>query len=232
MRAESIAGLRTVKVSSSNAPLGAVVVLHGYAMAPEDLASFAESIGIAAAFYLPEGPLDAEPSGRAWWPVDEERRARAIERGPRDLHGEHPPGAAAARRLLRCVLAEVRGRHDGLPLVLVGFSQGGMLACDTVLRGGATVSGLALLSSSRISADEWAPLASRFAGLPILISHGSDDLDLAYCAGEALRDLCIAGGGEVTWVPFQGRHEIPLVVWRALRKFLRRSIDPQSAGAP
>jgi predicted esterase len=24
----------------------------------------------------------------------------------------------------------------------------------------------------------------------------------------------------VTWVPFDGGHEIPLIVWRALRKFL------------
>ena len=64
------------------------------------------------------------------------------------------------------------------------------------------------------------PLASRFGGLPILVSHGTDDPDLAFRAGEALRDLCASGGGEVTWVPFEGGHEIPLVVWRAVRKLV------------
>ena len=217
---EFIAGLPTLVVSMDRAPRATVVVLHGYAMRPEDLAPFAESIGVPAAFYLPEGPLDAEPAGRAWWPVNQERRTLAMQTGPRDLHDEHPAGAAAARGLLIGVLAEVGRRHAGLPVVLVGFSQGGMLACDALLRDQPAVAGLALLSSSRISADEWIPLASRFAGVPILVSHGTDDPDLSFHAGEALRDLCASGGSDVTWVPFQGRHEIPLVVWRALRKFL------------
>ncbi|MGE5183235.1 MAG: hypothetical protein ACM31C_14295 [Acidobacteriota bacterium] len=30
-----------------------------------------------------------------------------------------------------------------------------------------------------------------------------------------------AGGAHVTWLPFDGGHELPLVVWRGLRKFLR-----------
>ena len=217
---ESIAGLRTLVVSMDRAPRITVVVLHGYAMRPEDLAPFAESIGVPAAFYFPEGPLDAEPAGRAWWPVDQERRTVAMQAGSRDLHDEHPAGAAAARGLLTRVLAEVGRRHAGLPVVLVGFSQGGMLACDALLRDRPAIAGLALLSSSRISVDEWIPLASRFAGVPILVSHGRDDPDLSFHAGEALRDLCASGGGDVTWVPFQGRHEIPLVVWRALRMFL------------
>ena len=220
----SIAGLRTLVVSGSDAPRLVVVVLHGYAMRPEDLAPFAASIGVPASFYLPEAPLEAEPSGRAWWPIDQERRSRAMAHGSRDLHGEHPSGAGAARALVMRVLAEVGHRHAGLPLVLVGFSQGGMLACDMLVRDGPVVAGLALLSASRISADEWIPLASRFAGLPILVSHGTDDPDLAFGAGEALRDLCISGGGEVVWVPFQGGHEIPMVAWRAIRKFLGRLV--------
>jgi predicted esterase len=97
-----------------------------------------------------------------------------------------------------------------------------MLACDLVLRERPVIAGLALLSSSRISADEWAPLAPGLGGLPVVVSHGTEDPDLAFRAGEALRDMCISGGADVTWVPFEGEHGIPLVVWRALRKLLRR----------
>lgn len=224
---ESIAGLQTIVVSIEDLPRVVVVLLHGYGMSPEDLVPFTESLGVPGWFYTIEGPLHAEGLGRAWWPIDQERRARALEAGPRDLHEEHPPGARPARARLTGFLAEVRRRHPGLPIVLVGFSQGGMLALDTVLRERSPISALALLSASRISADEWEPLGSRLAGLPILVCHGTNDPDLAFEAGEALRDFCASRGGDVTWIPFPGGHEIPLIVWRALRKLLLRLQAPQ-----
>ena len=42
----------------------------------------------------------------------------------------------------------------------------------------------------------------------------------AFAAGEALRDFHRNSGARVTWQPFDGGHEIPLVVWRTLRRFL------------
>lgn len=223
---ERIGGLRTVVMRVAQEPRVAVIMLHGYAMHPEDLAPFAESMGVPGVFYFPEAPLAAETTGQAWWPIDQERRASAIAAGPRDLAEEHPPGAAAARALLRQVITEVKKRHAVCPLVLVGFSQGGMLALDTVLRDRPQISALALLSSSRISAKEWAPLSSQLAGLPILLSHGTHDPDLSFHAGEALRDMCIAAGATVAWAPFEAQHEIPLVVWRSLRKLLAGVIPP------
>ena len=44
--------------------------------------------------------------------------------------------------------------------------------------------------------------------------------DLAFTAGTALRDCLVASGADVTWQPFDQGHEIPLVVWRTLKKFL------------
>jgi len=55
--------------------------------------------------------------------------------------------------------------------------------------------------------------------LPVLVSHGTHDPDLAFSAGEALRDFFRSSGARVTWQPFEGGHEIPLIVWRALRRF-------------
>ena len=54
----------------------------------------------------------------------------------------------------------------------------------------------------------------------MLVSHGTHDTDLAFAAGEALRDFHRNSQARVTWQPFDGGHEIPLVVWRALRRFL------------
>jgi phospholipase/carboxylesterase len=215
-----IAGMRTLVVGPED-PVGLfVVMLHGYAMVPEDLSPFARSIGVHARFFLPEGPEVASPSGRGWWDIDQAARTRALESGPRDLYLEHPVGAPAARTRLIEFLEEIRRRWGEHPVALVGFSQGGMLACDTVLREHPRVAALALLSSSRIAADEWRPLAQRVRGLPVLVSHGQKDSDLAFAAGERLRDMLVDAGADVSWVPFQEGHEIPLVVWRGVRTLL------------
>ena len=223
--ARAVAGLRTLVVSTAPTPALAVIVLHGYAMEPEELAPFAQSIGVSGRFYFPAGPVAAEPRGSAWWPIDQARRRVALARGPRDLHEEHPAGAGAARQRLVDLLAAVRSECPGASVALVGFSQGGMLACDTVLRAHPAVDALALLSSSRIAADEWETLAPHLAGLPVLVTHGRTDDDLAFAAGEALRDFVTRAGADVQWLPFDGAQVIPLAAWRALRRFLK-SLPP------
>ena len=216
----TIAGLTALRVGDPAQARAQVVLLHGYAMRPEDLEPFSHSLGIPAVFYFPRGPREVAPNARAWWPIDEERRSRQLAAGPRDLHEEFPPGRLAARTTLCGFLDAIRGQATELPLILGGFSQGGMLACDTVLSERQPVSGLVLLSSSRIAFSEWLTHRETLAGLPVFISHGHNDNDLAFGAGEALRDFHVESRARVTWLPFEGGHEIPLVVWRALRRFL------------
>jgi phospholipase/carboxylesterase len=224
-----IAGLRTTAVGSPDAPL-TVVLLHGYAMRPSDLSPFAHSLGVPAFFLFPQGPLPSPGGGHAWWGVDEEARAAAIAAGPRDLANEYPPGLPAARlqleRFLDAVATDyslsrtVTSRTVPSRTVIGGFSQGGMLALDWVLRCAQDFDGLVLLSSSCVTTNEWLPRRARLARLPVFVSHGAADTDLAYTAGERLRDFVLESEARVTWVPFEGGHEIPLIVWRALRKFL------------
>lgn len=212
-----IAGLRAILGGVAGSPL-TVVVLHGREMEAADLSPFAASLGVAARFVFPDAPLPGGARGRSWWPVDAEARARARAHGPADLHALDPAGRAEARALLaglvRALAAESAAR-----VALVGFSQGGMLAMDYALHEPRPAA-LALLSSSRIAAAEWAPRLPRLQGLPVLVSHGREDRELAFSAGEGLRDAAQEGGAAVTWVPFDGGHEIPLPVWRALRRWL------------
>lgn len=199
-----------------------VVILHGYAMCPEDLEPFANSLGIPALFCFPRAPFSAAPGGFSWWDLDETRRLRQIAAGPRDLVNEYPDGRPAARDQLLSFISALRAHVSASSTVIGGFSQGGMLACDTVLCGHLEVDALLLLSSSRIAISDWNTHLDTLAGLPVMIAHGHHDTDLAFSAGEALRDFHHTCGAQVTWVPFNGAHEIPLVVWRSVRKFLQQ----------
>jgi phospholipase/carboxylesterase len=91
-----------------------------------------------------------------------------------------------------------------------------------VLHGGTRPQALALWSTTRIAIVDWQPRVHQLTSLPVLVAHGRGDAELSFTAGELLRDFAIAGGAQVTWLPFDGGHEIPLVVWRALRTQLRQ----------
>ncbi|MEO8017824.1 MAG: hypothetical protein ABI769_08425 [Pseudomonadota bacterium] len=212
--------LTSLSVGSAESARAQVVLLHGYDMRPEDLEPFSHSLKLPAVFHFPRGPIGLPAGNRCWWPIDQERRARQLAAGARDLFEEYPPGRLPARERLRAFLTDLRTRAPDLPLLLGGFSQGGMLACDTVLCARETVAGLVMLSSSRIAFREWQDNREALSRLPVLISHGRQDADLAFSAGEALRDFHDNSGALVTWQPFDGGHEIPLAVWRALRRFV------------
>lgn len=204
-----------------------VVVLHGRQMFATDLAPFAHSLDIDVTFVIPDAPLAAEPRGRCWWPSDDEERAQ--RGGPIDLFALDPVGRAEGRAALDALCGAFA---RDVPLALAGFSQGGMLAMDYVLHGG-RADVLALLSSSRIAYSDWLPRLGALAGKPVLVAHGHDDMELPFAAGLALRDAAIAGGAKTEWLAFEGGHVIPLVVWRALRRFLRaHGFDSHRAFTP
>lgn len=208
-------------VETSAFPVATVVLLHGYAMQPEDLEPFVHSIGVAARFVLPRGLVPVKPSGRGWWAVDGPARSAALAAGPRDLAFTKPDGRLDARTWLADLLRYERELAGSRPCVLAGFSQGGMLACDTLLHEDVEVDALALLSSSCIDLEAWQSRQARLSGLKTLIAHGRHDEDLVFAAGERLRDLFRCAGAEVTWLPFDGGHQIPLPVWRAVRRLLK-----------
>jgi phospholipase/carboxylesterase len=209
-------------VETPAAPSSVLVMLHGYAMDAEQLAPLAAAMGLPAALYFPRGLHQGPRGGRCWWPLHEEQRQAALARGPRDLCDEYPAGRQAARDALAAVIHHARASHPGLPLLLAGFSQGGMLACDALLHQSTTADALALLSCSRIAIDEWRPQLPRLRGLPMLVAHGTRDADLSFAAGESLRDELRSAGADLTWVGFDGGHEIPLPVWRSIKRLMRR----------
>ena len=194
-----------------------VVVLHGREMEAADLAPFVHAMAGDAFWVFPDAPLHAARA-RTWWPVDSEARLRRLTQGPMELSAMDPPGRAEARVGLGSVLAALDAAHR--PFVLVGFSQGGMLAMDYVLHGGLRPTALALLSSTRIALADWQARATVIANLRVLVAHGTRDAELSFAAGELLRDFVTDAGATTTWIPFEGGHELPFVVWRALKRLI------------
>jgi len=199
-----------------------VVLLHGFMGRADDLAPFAQSIGVPARFVFPEALVDLKPlRGRGWWAVDVDERQAQIAKGPRDMSRFVPEGLPAARAALADLLDALVRDLGPAPLVLGGFSQGAMLACDLALRTDREIAAFVQLSGARICAHEWAPLLAKRAGLRAFLSHGRSDHDLSFEAAERFKDDLVGAGWNVQWCPFDGGHEIPLVVLRALKKFLK-----------
>lgn len=210
-------------------PQAVVVFLHGLKMSPDVLLQFADIFPAPVVLCVPHGPIHERDGSRSWWPTDPVQRAARLAGGPVDLFEQHPQGRMEARQVLSHVLHELRERWPLLPLVLIGYSQGAMLAVDQLLMGtGPLPDALALLCGTCIALDEWLPrlqcAESPMRDLPVLLMHGEHDQELSIAAGLRLRDSLAAAGASVQWRTFDGGHEMPPAVWRRLGRFLMEQL--------
>jgi phospholipase/carboxylesterase len=206
-----------------------VVLMHGYGAPGDDLVGLYRVLNVprAVRFVFPEAPLAlpelAAFGGRAWWPIDIAALQLAQAQGRvRERARKSPSELPALREQVDALLDELT-RELGVgseQIILGGFSQGSMLACDVVLHGTRPFAGLVLLSSTFVSADEWSPLMAARKGLPVFQSHGESDGILPYAAAVELRDALSAAGLDVRWVSFRGGHELPGAVLDGLAKFI------------
>ena len=205
-----------------------VVLLHGFGAPGADLVPLGQAMAAPAdtRFVFPVAPISL-PSffgeSRAWWMIDMARLERVVALGQQPSFArEVPPGLGDARAKLLTMIHVMRARMDAAasPLVLGGFSQGSMLACDLALRTDVPLAGLVLFSGTLLCAHEWLPLMPKRAGLRVFQSHGQSDPLLPFQAAEELRDHLRAAGVDVAWHGFTGAHEIPLRVLHALGQFL------------
>ena len=170
---------------SGNRPTGLVVLVHGYGSNGDDLISLAALIQPSLrdlAFVAPDAPgvLPQMANARQWWPI---ATFSAVERAS---------GAAAAAPELDAFLdAELAaaGLTDDR-LLLVGFSQGTMMALHVGLRRERALAGIIGISGMLVAPEQLdRQIRSR---PPVLLIHGTDDqvvpfrsLDLAARALEA-----------------------------------------------
>lgn len=202
-----------------------LVLVHGHNMHPRNLLPFADSLGVHARVVAPKAPYRVSRHGWSWWPDDPELLFRRLAGGPTDLHDLRPRDRVLSRSALKATLTELGFPRPGARAVILGFSQGGMLACDLLLHEAVKMDAAVLVSSSCIALDEWRVRASKLAGVPVLVAHGRNDDRVRFSAGVRLRDFLVEAGADVSWRPFDGGHELSLPVWRHVRKLLHDIVD-------
>jgi phospholipase/carboxylesterase len=205
--------LDCVVTGEGDGPL--VVLLHGFGAPGDDLVGLAGPVQAprGSTFVFPEAPIDLG-FGRAWWMVDLSRPDRDWDRLPAELPAAHA-------KALACLDAAQAALGRDRPLFLGGFSQGAMLACELAVHDARPLAGLALMSGTLLTPARWAPRFPERAGLPCLLSHGTEDPVLPFARAERWRDLLIAAGWKVDFRRFRGGHGIPGDVLAGLGQLLR-----------
>lgn len=236
MREEILGGLTvrlaggTDREGSGEGPM--VVLMHGFGASGTDLVPLWRQLAVppGTRFAFPEAPIELENlmpgyDSRAWWMIDMERLDRAVRTGEiRDLSNEVPVGMAEANAQIQAMLDELEARFSvpSAGLVLGGFSQGAMLACDVALRSARKLSGLVILSGTLLDESNWTRLMPSRRGLPVFMSHGRADPLLPFALAERLRDCLAAAGLTPEFVPFSGGHGIADSALHALSAFITR----------
>ncbi len=208
----------TAHIPPGEGPFPTILMLHGWGANAHDLMGLAPIVhGGQALVLCPQGPVgfeiapDQAPGllGYGWWPISQDREI-------------DPAAFDAARGAVRTFLDDACERYpiDRRKIVVMGFSQGGVMAYDLVLGDPDRFAGLVALSSWLPDAvDEAVPTQDGLANFPALVIHGTKDPMIPVENAQDSRQRLLARGLNVHYREFEMEHEInqdalrELVVW-------------------
>ncbi len=203
-----------------------VILMHGFGAPGTDLVGLWRVLDVprSVRFAFPEAPheLPGMPGARAWWNLDLARAERAMAEGPRSYATEIPPGMEDATdlvvQMIEAMQAELAVPNERL--IVGGFSQGSMAACNAVFTRNLAPGALVVLSGTPVNLEAWKAGMALCGDLPVFQSHGQQDPLLSFQAAEDLNEAMGAAGLATQWVPFRGGHELPMPVLKGLGEFL------------
>lgn len=206
--------LYTAHVPPGDGPHPTVIALHGWGASSHDLIGLAPILhGGGALVLCPQGPVAFQITqgvlGFGWWPISESRQM-----DPREFE--------KARAALRKFLDQAFARYpiDRRKVVVLGFSQGGVMAYDLVLSEPERFAGLVALSSWLPEpVDRAIPANDAARNLPALVIHGTQDPMVPVAGAQESRQRLMARGLNVHYREYPMQHEInpdalrELVIW-------------------
>ena len=199
--------MHTAHVPAGPGPFPTILAIHGYGASAHDLLGIAPIVsqvvpGDDVLFLCPQGPVVLEPApgqrAYAWFPISG--------------GGEVDPAAfVGARGVLEGFVDDALEAYpiDPERLVILGFSQGGVMAYDLALARPERYRALVALSSwlPELVVDGLAPNEAR-AALSTLLIHGTQDPMIAIENGRDSKARLEALGLAPAWGEYDMGHEI------------------------
>jgi len=213
--------LYTAHVPPGDGPFPCVLALHGFGASAHDLIGLAPIIhGGGAIMLCPQGPLAFQIAegvlGFAW-------ATPPSEPGGDPGLGEYEEAAAKVRRFLD--RAVERYPIDPRKIVTLGFSQGGVVGYDLVLRDPGRFAGLVALSSWLPDPlDASIPSQPEHDAYPALVIHGTEDPMIPVQRGQESREALMKRGINVHYREYEMGHEIRPEALRDLVTWLEEKI--------
>jgi phospholipase/carboxylesterase len=211
--------LYTAHVPPGDGPFPTILALHGWGASAHDLLGLAPVLhGGGALVLCPQGPLAFEVGqgfvGFGWFELSQVR----------------PPGAAdiqAAGDRVRAFLDAAAARYpiDRRKVVAMGFSQGGVVAYDLVLRDPERFAGLVALSSwLPAELADGIPARPGLANLPALVVHGTRDPMIPVARAQESRERLMKLGVAVAYREYEMEHGIGQEALRDLVGWLEQKV--------
>jgi len=194
--------LHTAHVPAGDGPFPTVLALHGWGASAHDLLGLAPVFPTGTLVLCPQGTVvfEAAPGmpGYGWFPL--------VPGQPVD-----PEAFRRASSELRAFV-EAAPRHfpiDPAKVVVLGFSQGGVMGFDLVLRTPEAFAGSVALSTwLPESLAEDLPQLPAQRDFPVLMLHGRKDQMLEVERARKSQDVLEAIGVDLTYQEFEMAHEI------------------------
>jgi len=201
--------------TSGGKKLPTLIALHGRGTDENDLVPVALALEIPDLLLVsPRAPFAFPYGGYAWYEL-------GLEAIP------EPETLNASLELLRKFVEEVETGYPVDPdrLILLGFSQGTMMAYATALVNPEKFRGIVALSGYMPIRSNVPLQLNNLAGLPVFISHGSNDQIIPVQYGREAAKLLTDAGAKVTYHEYSMGHEIREETMRDIKKWVRETLD-------
>ncbi len=197
----------TVEVETGAEPTASIIWLHGLGADGHDFEPIVPELQLPGTlplrFVFPHAPvrpvtLNGGMAMRAWYDII------SLDRnGPVDAAGISESSALLESLIDR---EERRGVDPGR-IVLAGFSQGGAIAINTMLRAGRKLAGLMALSTW-LAQPETLQGGSVDASTPVFMAHGRFDPMIPMQYGRLAADALATAGFDVDWHDYPMAHAV------------------------
>jgi phospholipase/carboxylesterase len=193
-----------------------IVALHGRGTDEYDLLPLVEALGLSDLLVIAaRAPFPFHPgglmAGYAWYEPSQEGTP-------------HPQTFQTSLNALRNFLGEIKVAYPVNPerLVLLGFSQGTVMAYAVGLLDPESVRGIAALSGY-VPRESGLPFKiQQLNRLPIFISHGTLDIVIPVKFGRESAEFLKTAGADVTYLEYPMGHEVREETLRDLNDWMRK----------